>query len=80
MQEGYQIIEIKNRVSDVLTQMSIKVSNVLTVLGQRCADSYHLGIRYRVKIVSLHNRVLIPRFLFPISFLGLLGGEADLFL
>ena len=45
MQEGYQIIEIKNRVSDVLTQMSIKVSNVLTVLGQRCADSYHLIIK-----------------------------------
>jgi antitoxin component of RelBE/YafQ-DinJ toxin-antitoxin module len=43
MQEGYQIIEIKNRVSDVLTQMSIKVSNVLTVLGQRCADSYQLS-------------------------------------
>jgi antitoxin component of RelBE/YafQ-DinJ toxin-antitoxin module len=45
MQEGYQIIEIKNRVSDVLTQMSIKVSNVLTVLGQRCADSYQLLIK-----------------------------------
>ena len=44
MQEGYQIIEIKNRVSDVLTQMSIKVSNVLTVLGQRCADSYQVVV------------------------------------
>jgi hypothetical protein len=42
MQEGYQIVELKNRVSDVLTQMSIKVSDVLTFLGQRCADSYHL--------------------------------------
>jgi antitoxin component of RelBE/YafQ-DinJ toxin-antitoxin module len=47
MQEGYQIIEIKNRVSDVLTQMSIKVSNVLTVLGQRCADSYQIMIKKR---------------------------------
>jgi protein-tyrosine-phosphatase len=43
MQEGYQIVELKNRVSDVLTQMSIKVSDVLTFLGQRCADSYHLS-------------------------------------
>ena len=42
MQEGYQIVELKNRVSDVLTQMSIKVSDVLTFLGQRCADSYQL--------------------------------------
>jgi antitoxin component of RelBE/YafQ-DinJ toxin-antitoxin module len=45
MQEGYQIVELKNRVSDVLTQMSIKVSDVLTFLGQRCADSYQIGIR-----------------------------------
>jgi len=45
MQEGYQIIELKNRVSDVLTQMSIKVSDVLTLLGQRCADSYQLAIK-----------------------------------
>lgn len=44
MQEGYQIIELKNRVSDVLTQMSIKVSDVLTLLGQRCADINHLGV------------------------------------
>jgi hypothetical protein len=44
MQEGYQIVEPKNRVSDVLTQMSIKVSDVLILLGQRCADSYHLFI------------------------------------
>jgi hypothetical protein len=33
MQEGYQIVEPKNRVSDVLTQMSIKVSDVLTVIN-----------------------------------------------
>jgi antitoxin component of RelBE/YafQ-DinJ toxin-antitoxin module len=46
MPEGYQIIELKNRVSDVLTQMSIKVSNVLTVLGQRCADSYHIKAKH----------------------------------
>ena len=46
MQEGYQIVELKNRVSDVLTQMSIKVSDVLTFLGQRCADSYQLIVRY----------------------------------
>ena len=44
MQEGYQIIELKNRVSDVLTQTSIKVSDVLTLLGQRCADSYQITI------------------------------------
>lgn len=44
MLEGYQIIELKNRVSDVLTQMSIKVSDVLTLLGQRCADNYHIVI------------------------------------
>ena len=44
MQEGYQIVELKNRVSDVLTQMSIKVSDVLTFLGQRCADSYQIVI------------------------------------
>ena len=42
MQEGYQIIKPKNRVSDVLTQMSIKVSDVLTLLDKRCADSYQL--------------------------------------
>jgi len=44
MQEGYQIIELKNRVSDVLTQMSIKVSDVLTLLGQRCADIHQLMV------------------------------------
>jgi antitoxin component of RelBE/YafQ-DinJ toxin-antitoxin module len=44
MQEGYQIIELKNRVSDVLTQMSIKVSDVLTLLGQRCADIHQLPV------------------------------------
>jgi antitoxin component of RelBE/YafQ-DinJ toxin-antitoxin module len=48
MLEGYQIIELKNRVSDVLTQMSIKVSDVLTFLGQRCADSYQLFIKKAV--------------------------------
>jgi hypothetical protein len=68
------------RVIDVLAQMTVKVIDVLAFLGYRCPGTCHLGIRYRVKIVSLHNRVLIPRFLFPISFLGLLGGEADLFL
>ena len=47
MQEGYQIIELKNRVSDVLTQTSIKVSDVLTLLGQRCADSYHLKLTFK---------------------------------
>jgi antitoxin component of RelBE/YafQ-DinJ toxin-antitoxin module len=46
MQEGYQIVEPKNRVSDVLTQMSIKVSDVLILLGQRCADSYQLVFKY----------------------------------
>jgi antitoxin component of RelBE/YafQ-DinJ toxin-antitoxin module len=40
MQEGYQIIELKNRVSDVLTQMSIKVSDVLKLLGQRCPETF----------------------------------------
>jgi hypothetical protein len=55
MQEGYQIIEIKNRVSDVLTQMSIKVSNVLTVLGQRCADSYHVTIKRAASWCCLGN-------------------------
>ena len=44
MQEGYQIIELKNRVSDVLTQMRIKVSDVLTLLGQRCADIHQLEL------------------------------------
>jgi antitoxin component of RelBE/YafQ-DinJ toxin-antitoxin module len=47
MQEGYQIIELKNRVSDVLTQMRIKVSDVLTLLGQRCADINHLCLRLK---------------------------------
>jgi antitoxin component of RelBE/YafQ-DinJ toxin-antitoxin module len=45
MQEGYQIIKLKNRVSDVLTQMSIKVSDVLTLLGQRCADIHQLTFK-----------------------------------
>ena len=52
MQEGYQIVELKNRVSDVLTQMSIKVSDVLTFLGQRCADSYHLIVKSNLKNAS----------------------------
>ena len=69
MQEGYQIIEIKNRVSDVLTQMSIKVSNVLTVLGQRCADSYQLIIEqaqidYHLRQKSYYKYNLIFNYLF----------------
>jgi hypothetical protein len=44
MLEGYQIIELKNRVSYVLIQLSIKVSDVLTLLGQRCADNYQVSI------------------------------------
>jgi antitoxin component of RelBE/YafQ-DinJ toxin-antitoxin module len=49
MLEGYQIIELKNRVSDVLTQMSIKVSDVLILLGQRCADSYQIAAKLQPK-------------------------------
>jgi len=56
MQEGYQIIELKNRVSDVLTQMSIKVSDVLTLLGQRCADSYQLIIKAEnAMVIAIFN-------------------------
>jgi hypothetical protein len=53
MQEGYQIIKLKNRVSDVLTQMSIKVSDVLTLLGQRCADNYQL-LTYFILLLKMY--------------------------
>ena len=59
MLEGYQIIELKNRVSDVLTQMSIKVSDVLTLLGQRCADNYQLFVigrrKYSTETVKIYS-------------------------
>ena len=55
MQEGYQIIELKNRVSDVLTQVSIKVSDVLKLLGQRCADIHQLKFRFRSKSLKLER-------------------------
>ena len=57
MQKGYQIIKLKNRVSDVLTQMSIKVSDVLTLLGQRCAESYQLAFNDNIEEVIILGAV-----------------------
>jgi hypothetical protein len=41
-----------NRVIDVLTEMTLKVIDVLTVSGHRCPDSYQLRNRHQKKVAS----------------------------